>query len=221
METDFSLANIDQNTPLKDTASDDGFLEGTNKQAPFDLNRKARVKTHQRMHYEAQVNVIRHQIGGDLEAVRLKLGLSQRKICQLLLVDPSAWSRWTNALDGREIQAPPHIYRALQWYMTLQEKIPGLTPQYFIGKDPEVLHQQALSRVEKLESKLESSIQLKADANSLAVQMQINASLELKIKDLENQIRANRVGFFMVVGAILLLTISGLFFLRVFPLGGH
>lgn len=97
-----------------------------------------KAKTADRLHYEAQVQVIRRQIGG-LEEIRGKLGLSQRKICQLLMVDPSAWTRWTKS--GVD-QAPPHIYRALQWYMSLQEKIPGLTPSYFLGKDPRVLNQR-------------------------------------------------------------------------------
>lgn len=91
---------------------------------------KTRVKTSNRMNYEAQVDVIRKQIG-DLESIRGKLNLSQRKMAQLLLVDPSAWSRWTAQGES----APPHIYRALQWYMTLQEQVPGLNAAYFLQKD--------------------------------------------------------------------------------------
>ena len=51
-----------------------------------------RVKTATRLKYEAQVNVIIDQIG-DLEKIRKKLDLTQRKIAQLLLIDPSSWSR--------------------------------------------------------------------------------------------------------------------------------
>jgi hypothetical protein len=107
------------------------------------------AKSSTRMLFDAQVSVIKNQIG-DLETIRQGLGLSQRKICQLLMVDPSSWTRWTRW--GENI--PPHIYRALQWYMIIQEKIPGLTPQYFIGKDPEVLHQKAMISVQNLERKL-------------------------------------------------------------------
>lgn len=107
------------------------------------LELRDRVKTSNRMHYEAQVAVIQQQIG-KLEDIREKLGLSQRKICQLLMVDPSAWTRWLKA----EENAPPVIWRALQWYLIIQEKIPGLTPQFFVGKDPSVLHQQALSKLQ-------------------------------------------------------------------------
>lgn len=112
----------------------EGFLEG-------DLN--PRSKTSLRMHYEAQVSVIQKQIG-NLEEIRGNLGLSQRKMAQLLLVDPSSWTRWTKQGD----EAPPHIWRALQWYLALREKIPGLTPQYFITTNPQVLHQKALKELD-------------------------------------------------------------------------
>jgi transcriptional regulator with XRE-family HTH domain len=121
-----------------------------------------KAKTSDRLHYEAQVQVIRRQLGG-LEEIRGKLGLSQRKICQLLMVDPSAWTRWTKS--GVD-QAPPHIYRALQWYMSLQEKIPGLTPAYFLGRDPRVLNQQLEDKIS-----LEVGI-LKAQISALQIQDQ-------------------------------------------------
>ncbi len=103
-----------------------------------------RSKTSLRMHYEAQVAVIQKQIG-NLEDVRGSLGLSQRKISQLLMVDPSSWTRWVKQGD----EAPPHIWRALQWYLTLKEKIPGLTPHYFLGANPQILHQRALQELDQ------------------------------------------------------------------------
>lgn len=108
------------------------------------VENEVRTKTSNRMHYEAHVRVIRNQIG-NLEEIRGKLGLSQRKICQLLMVDPSAWTRW----QKNEGNPPPVIWRALQWYLIIQEKIPGLTPQYFVGKDPGILHQQAISKLDQ------------------------------------------------------------------------
>lgn len=92
----------------------------------------------QKMRYNAQVDVLKKQIG-DLEEIRAKLGLSQRKICQLLMVDPSAWTRWTKysrLSNKKKAGAPPHIYRALQWYLALQTKIPGLTNEYFLNINP-------------------------------------------------------------------------------------
>lgn len=112
---------IDQNTPLNDPNLKDTLNESGS---------EVRAKTSIRMNYEAQVSVIKAQIG-NLESIRLNLGLSQRKIAQLLLIDPSSWSRWTQKGDG----VPPHIYRALQWYMILQDKVPGLNASYFLQKD--------------------------------------------------------------------------------------
>ncbi|AFY01682.1 hypothetical protein Bdt_1995 [Bdellovibrio bacteriovorus str. Tiberius] len=119
---------------LQKGAFDEGFIED-------DLN--PRSKTSLRMNYEAQVTVIQRQIG-NLEQIRGDLGLSQRKISQLLMVDPSSWTRWVKQGD----EAPPHIWRALQWYLALREKIPGLTPNYFLGSSPQVLHQRALQEVD-------------------------------------------------------------------------
>lgn len=119
---------------LKKGGFDEGFIED-------DLG--PRSKTSLRMHYEAQVSVIQKQIG-NLEEIRGNLGLSQRKISQLLLVDPSSWTRWVKHGD----EAPPHIWRALQWYLALREKIPGLTPNYFLGSNPQILHQKALQELD-------------------------------------------------------------------------
>lgn len=96
---------------------------------PRDFNRS---KTSLRMNYEAQVQVIKHQTG-ELEEIRQKLGLSARKMCQLLLVDPSTWTRWTRPGGS----PPPHVWRSIQWFLALQEKVPGLTAGYFLSR-PEV-----------------------------------------------------------------------------------
>jgi hypothetical protein len=71
-----------------------------------------RAKTSLRLKYEAETQVFKKEMGS-LEEVRIKLGFSRRKICQLLMVDPSAWTRWT--ADNND--APPHIYRSLKWYL--------------------------------------------------------------------------------------------------------
>ncbi|MCX7979009.1 MAG: hypothetical protein N2578_08400 [Bdellovibrionaceae bacterium] len=113
---------------------------------------RRRTQSPQRLTYNAQVEVIRKQIG-DLESVRLSLGLSARKMAQLLMVDPSAWTRWVK--EG----APPHVWRALQWYLALKEKIPGLTPQYFLGSDSKALHNEALQRIGEQKKWFEAEIQ--------------------------------------------------------------
>lgn len=87
-------------------------------------NEASRSKTSMRLRYEAEKEVLRRQLG-DLESIRSELGLSQRKICQLLMVDPSTWTRWLKD----ESKVPPHIYRSFQWYFELIEKKPIWHPQ--------------------------------------------------------------------------------------------
>lgn len=121
----------------------DGAEKGSLDESFFEGDLGPRSKTSLRMHYEAQVSVIQKQLG-NLEDIRGNLGLSQRKMSQLLMVDPSSWTRWTRKGD----EAPPHIWRALQWYLALIEKLPGLTPQYFISTNPQNLHEKALKELE-------------------------------------------------------------------------
>ncbi len=86
------------------------------------------TKSSLRMKYEAETEIIK-KTHGDLEAIRRHLGLSKRKMSQLLLVDPSAWTRWTS--EGGE--APPHIYRALEWYLIMQDKHPEMRPHLWLN----------------------------------------------------------------------------------------
>ena len=149
----------------------------------MDLN--PRSKTSLRMHYEAQVSVIQGQVG-NLEKIRLSLGLSQRKMSQLLLVDPSSWTRWTKNEDS----APPHIWRALQWYLALREKIPGLTNEYFLAQNPQVLHRKALKELEiEREERIENW-------NLLAAQIEksrlSNETLQDEVSRLKKDVRFHR-----------------------------
>lgn len=75
-----------------------------------------RSQSSHRMRYEAEVAVLRKN-HGDLEQIRKKMGLSRRKMCQFLLVDPSAWTRWTK--DSARV--PPHIYKTLGLALQMQE----------------------------------------------------------------------------------------------------
>lgn len=169
-----------------------------------------RAKTSLRMTYEAQSEVIRKQIG-DLEQVREKLGLSARKISQLLLVDPSAWTRWTRTYaQGEKDSAPPHIWRALQWYMILQDKIPGLTPQFFIGKDSSVVREEAFERIRQMESQLQ--IRQKNMEKAIDQQQRLildeNERLIKKVKLLEAAVKANRIGFILMGLSAVILAIA-------------
>ena len=161
------------------------------------FSENARSKTSMRMHYEAQVAVIRRQMG-DLESVRLNLGLSQRKMAQLLMVDPSSWTRWTRQGD----EAPPHIWRALQWFSVLQEKIPGLTPQYFINQSPQVLHQKALQELDQerqkrqeemasLHQKIEH-VSRERDALQKALQLDLQNELHAEVAKLKKDLNFHK-----------------------------
>ncbi len=108
-----------------------------------------RAKSSLRFKYEAEVSSV-IKTHGELEDIRRNLGLSKRKISQLLMVDPSAWTRWTKP----EGEAPPHIYRALEWFLLLQEKHPQYKASLWLNavatpqmppKEIESLKQQLLS----------------------------------------------------------------------------
>ena len=135
-----------------------------------------RSKTSLRIHYEAQAAVIERQLGG-LEGVRSKLGLSQRKMAQLLMVDPSAWTRWNRS----GTRAPAIVWRALQWYMILQEKIPGLTHNYFLGSSPDVVKTEMNRKLAEFEQKIQ-------------VFRSENDELLLKVFNLEQKVKAWRIG---------------------------
>ncbi len=76
-----------------------------------DLSINTKPKSEKRAKNDAIVAVICEKHGG-LEQMRSRLGFSQKQMSELLLVDPSAWTRWVR--DGES--APAHIYQALAWY---------------------------------------------------------------------------------------------------------
>ena len=75
-------------------------------------------KSPYRMRYSAEVAILKRTYG-DLEQIRQSLGFSRRKICQLLLVDPSAWTRWSKG------EAPPHIYKTLGLMLQMNDEKKG------------------------------------------------------------------------------------------------
>ena len=122
-------------------------IESTRDQSILPKASEESGRTANRLRVQAEVGVIKKRIG-NIEEIRAKLGLSRRKICQLLLVDPSAWTRWTSPKSD----APPHIYRALEWYLLLGEKDPrALLP---IGSWSTTAFED---RFQSLETKLEKA----------------------------------------------------------------
>lgn len=103
-----------------------------------------KARSSQRIRYDAEVSALKKRVG-NLDEIRGSLGLTQRKMAQLLLVDPSAWTRWTR--DGED--APPIVYRALGWYLALEGKYPALSPDFW------------LKNVAKLPAERESEIELR------------------------------------------------------------
>lgn len=152
-----------------------------------------KARTSIRMVYEAQAEVIRQQIGG-LEGARNKLGLSQRKMAQLLLVDPSAWNRWIK----NEKSTPPSVFRSIQWYLALNEKIPGLSPYYFIGKDPAHIEKALSSAMDSIRAEKEirhfENGEFKGFQNELKTSVR---TLEAKVLRLRNLLWISLVGFFI------------------------
>lgn len=119
---------------------------------PHGFSSTEKARTSLRLQYEAEARVLRRQMGG-IESIREQLGLSRRKICQLLLVDPSTWTRWTQDED----KVPPHIYKALQWYLVSLDKYPMLHPlhQVSIAKEGIGMEKDNLVKErQKLERKL-------------------------------------------------------------------
>ncbi len=138
-----------------------------------------RSRSPNRMLYEAQVTAIQQQLGA-LEEVRQKLGLSQRKICQLLMVDPSAWNRWTAAGGS----APPHVWRALQWYFALKKELPGINENYFLSHEMRLRERDAQNhRLKEMFHQMESlnlQVETLKKENQLLSQNFFEAQVNLK-----------------------------------------
>lgn len=127
-----------------------------------------RARSSLRQRYEAEARVIEKRLGG-LESVRESLGLSQRKMAQLLLVDPSAWTRWTSGDT-----APPHIWRSLAWYLALQDKYPALDAAFWL---------QGVARAA-------DGDRISQNSDEIRAQKLHTRSLELKIQELMNELES-------------------------------
>ncbi len=138
--------------------------------------KKARVSGPLGFEYEAQTQVIK-QKHGDLEQIRHRLGLSRRKIAQLLMVDPSSWTRWTR----KDEDAPPHIYRALEWYLLLQNKYPGMDSPFWL--EAVARPAQTKSEARELQARLEQGV----------------GALDQRLAQIQKRLRWTQAGFLVVV----------------------
>src|SRR4051812_3605102 len=81
-----------QNTDVQNNT--EGHLDSGGREEYRPFKSGLRAKSSSRLRYEAEAQGILKKLGG-LEGIRAELGFSRRSMCQLLLVDPSAWTRWT------------------------------------------------------------------------------------------------------------------------------
>lgn len=92
---------------------------------------------------------------GSLNQILEKLGISQRRACQLLLVDPSAWTRWNKS------EAPPHVYQALKWLLHLKDLKPQMIQAPDLSNRLDLVQKSSNSKFKQIEesiSVLEKSI---------------------------------------------------------------
>ncbi|MES2965829.1 MAG: hypothetical protein V4760_18250 [Bdellovibrionota bacterium] len=179
-----------------------------------------RAKTSLRLRYEAESQVIRKKLG-DLESIRNQLGLSQRKIAQLLLVDPSAWTRWTKAGE----KAPPHVYRMLQWYLALQDKYPALDVNFWlntVSQRPDIANGETKTllkeisvlraRIAVLEAANESGAGPSTGIASRAQSSRSTSNVATRSGSIAEQNEtAPRIMFFVMIAAALAALIYGFF----------
>lgn len=131
------------------------------------------VKTSQRIRYDAEVEVIKKQ-HGQLEDMREKLQLSRRQICRALLVDPSAWTRWTRLdLDGRPIsEAPAHVYKMLALFLEQKGQGRGIFTDTTVAKSrPEITR----ADLYRLKSELEKEDQVRLENFQFELTQQLRA----------------------------------------------
>ena len=216
-----TFRNNDQNSPqkggyleadLKAQLKDQKQLKETSKAIsnPHEKAPHHRIKSSLRMKYEAEVNQIT-KIHGDLESMRRKLQLSKRKMAQLLLVDPSAWTRWTSEKG----EAPPHIYRALQWYLLLQEKHPEYSSSLWLNavSQPQI-SQKELDNIKKevissARQNLED-VEFELRGESFKERHSFEKKLTLRMKERDQQIKMLKwvaVSQFCLISLLIILSI--------------
>lgn len=222
-----SVQNQSRNQPYDPSFGEPhmgGSSEDLSKTQVFDAyseeeSDSVRAKSSLRLRYEAEVELIKKKLGG-LEAIRETLGLSQRKMTQLLLVDPSAWTRWTR---GPAEDAPPHIYRALQWYLAIQDKYPALDVNFWLAnvsrqadhignerRDQKL--EQVTEEIERLRReierlKAEALEKSRAESHLIATLRRENEHHARMRRDLESDLKALRKRGVIVAGVAVALAV--------------
>lgn len=134
-----------------------------------------------RTQYLLEKERIQHEFGG-LEQMRLTLGLSQRKVCQLLLVDPSAWTRWLKS------GAPPHIHQALRWLIELRRTNPAAAAiPGNLDHRMDILQSKTQTQLKEMESQL-AALERAVTFATRAVPPSADPRFEHAIAELKNQL---------------------------------
>lgn len=107
-------------------------------------NPSFQAKKSTKKHSKFTAEKIRDRIGS-IESIRRSLGLSKKALADKLLVDPSSMNRWCKG----EAEAPPYIYRALDWYLSLIEKHPVFRDSLW-EKNKDILSQLKEEDLEQL-----------------------------------------------------------------------
>ncbi len=129
---------------------------------------------------------------GDLETIRKSLGLSRRKICKLLLVDPSSWTRWTK--EGRD--APAYIYRSLQWCLAIMDKYPDAHPLI------RSLSYEKENKVDALSRRIEDRIGLHKSI-VFDVQMEVNQIKALNLQIIQSNQKFKKLALLLGVSTVI------------------
>jgi len=139
-----------------------------------------KIKPNLRQQYILEKERIQHEIG-DLNQIRETLGLSQRKLCQLLLVDPSAWTRWSKT------GAPPHIYQALRWLVQLKNANPEAVAPSDISSRVDFIQSSTQAKIKDLENNvamLERALSAKV---AMSTQTQATQQVQMALRAHEQQ----------------------------------
>ena len=171
---------------------------------------RANQRTSLRVKYDQEMQVLRQQLGS-LEEVRGRLGLSRRKMCQLLMVDPSAWTRWLKD----ESKVPPHVYRSFQWYFALIEANPKWHPLNSFQQEGVRTLEQAKEELKKHKLQTENYI----DRESFKIRRDLRVfEQKLETSQIEmNQLKSSHqkeVFFYRLFSGLSLLTMALLLALK-------
>ncbi|RYZ67439.1 MAG: hypothetical protein EOP05_17735 [Proteobacteria bacterium] len=135
-------------------------------------------------------------------------------MAQLLMVDPSAWTRWTRGGEN----VPPHIYRMLTWYLALEDKYPALDVNFWLNTVAQVSENSRIPEIEAQTDRLEAQVSenvgkvLSLEDKVAAVSRSLNESFLVSIRqEMDRREKQTRV---------LITWLVGLFSLLVFGLAG-